>query len=164
MNEYQNNRMTRAQRYRPRGGFTLIELLVVIVVIGILAGILLPAILKSKNQGKRRQVVSEMRAIKGAMLAYQLEKRNWPDAGIVDKMYTTHSAITGPLTNAMPPYLDAADFKISGGTILDPWGSAYEIRVDHDHDGYFYHDGYVDTNKFMPDGLEISNVTLHLSY
>ena len=61
-----------------RPAFTLIELLVVVVVIGLLAAILLPAINVARESARRQQCVSRQRDLALAMIAYSVANNGLP--------------------------------------------------------------------------------------
>ena len=75
-------------RYR---GFTLVELLVVIAIIGILIGMLLPAVQAARESGRRLQCVNNLKQISLAMLSHENATKHFP-TGVVLLRYATNQA------------------------------------------------------------------------
>ena len=62
-------------------GFTLIEMLVVIAIIGMLAGLLLPAINRARERGRQTQCISNMRQVAAAVHMFEEQNRKLPNYG-----------------------------------------------------------------------------------
>jgi prepilin-type N-terminal cleavage/methylation domain-containing protein/prepilin-type processing-associated H-X9-DG protein len=69
------------RRRHHRQGFTLIELLVVISIIGVLVGLLLPAVQSAREAGRRAQCQSNMHNLGLAILGYVNTNNSFPPAG-----------------------------------------------------------------------------------
>lgn len=70
-------RMGRITQYRRQSGFTLIELMITIVIVGILAGVALPAYQNSVKKSHRSAAQAEMLDIANRQQQYLLTSRQY---------------------------------------------------------------------------------------
>lgn len=63
---------------RARSGFTLVELLVVITIIGILMGLLIPAVQAARETARRNQCSSQINNFAKAALQYEMSHKGYP--------------------------------------------------------------------------------------
>ncbi len=59
-------------------GFTLIEIIVVVVIIGLLAAMVAPRVMKRTDDAKLVRVANDIRAIEASLNLYKLDNFNYP--------------------------------------------------------------------------------------
>jgi len=102
---------------RAKSGFTLIELLVVIAIIGILAGLLLPAIAAARRYAVIVKARNDVKQIETAWRAYYTEYQHWPSQN-----FLTHIGQTDIETKGLKIAGDVADLlsKENIGGVYSP--------------------------------------------
>jgi len=104
-------------------GFSLIEIMIVIIILGLLAGLVLPNLLGQGEQAKRKIVCIQMKSIKDALKNFKLQNGMYP---------TTEEGIKALLSNP-----DEEKYKSypDGGFLdekepRDPWKNPYIYTND----------------------------------
>jgi general secretion pathway protein G len=111
-------------------GFTLLELLVVIVILGLLIGLVAPAVLRQLGHAKGSIAKQSVAQLDSVLDMYKLDAGSYPST-----QDGLQALITQPadVPNWAGPYLK------SGSLPLDPWGrhflyQAPSARPGHDYD------------------------------
>lgn len=105
-------------RLRNFKGFTLVELILVILIIGILAGIVIPRISYTTTQARDEACQANRHFINGQVELYHQLEGAWPVANLTDigtdNDYFPEGLPDCPVTPATPYTLDAATHRVTG--------------------------------------------------
>jgi prepilin-type N-terminal cleavage/methylation domain-containing protein/prepilin-type processing-associated H-X9-DG protein len=139
------------------GGFTLIELLVTIGVIGVMAGLLLPAAAKSKARAQQTRCLSNTRMLTMAAFMYGNDYGRRPGytnpalpagtwMGTLVNEIKNDGARLCPLTQAPSRVTAGKDLDGDAGTEWVRWTSdaGTSFRGAYGYNGWLYSDGLVD--------------------
>ncbi len=105
-----------------RGGFTLVEILIVVIILGILAGIVIPQFSSASQDSRNSSLKAQLQTIRSAIAVYQMQHMDHlPD---LSASWTPLLAQTDPQggTSGAPmqgPYLQTPPVNaLTGGTSL----------------------------------------------
>ena len=112
------------RRRRNDGGFTLLEMLVVLAIMGLLAAIIAPQVLKYLGSSRTQTAKVQIQNVDAALQLYRLDVGRFP----------TQEEGLGSLVAAPPtapgwngPYLQKT------AALTDPWGAPYLYRIPGKH-------------------------------
>ena len=118
-------------------GFTLVELLVVIGIIGLLIGLIIPAVTKARAMADRNRAETEVQELVKAYTAYFNEYNRWPPHADPTKIGKTMlDILTGSSTNNnrnLRVFLEIPNISTNTvGELVDPWDTPYYCAFDDD--------------------------------
>ncbi len=101
-------------------GFTLIELMVVIVILGILAGLIVPRIMGRPEQAKQVKARVQIESISTALKLYKLDNGKYPttEQGL-------QALVEQPASGAIPKNWRKGGYLDKGKVPKDPWGNDF---------------------------------------
>ena len=109
-----------AKKINSQHGFTLIELMIVIVILGILAGFIVPRIMGRPEEAKRIKAKMQIEILETALKLYKLDTGMYPttDQGL-------EALVEPPDTGIIPKKWRKGGYLEKGKLPVDPWGNEY---------------------------------------
>jgi general secretion pathway protein G len=131
-----NTKKNMKQVSRRKSGFTLIEILLVVVIIGILAGIGIPALSGKSESAMIAQGRANITSISSALAMYEMNNGAYPNS--LDQL----------LDSSKPGF----PFLGKSSVPKDPWKAPFKYQVPGSHNTHQF-----DLSFSTPSGEEIGN-------
>ncbi|MGD2029807.1 MAG: type II secretion system major pseudopilin GspG [Desulfobacterales bacterium] len=112
-------------------GFTLIELMVVIVILGILAGLIVPRIMGRPEEAKQLKAKMQIESLETALKLYKLDNGMYPDTE-----QGLQALIEQPETGIVPKNWRKQGYLEKGRLPKDPWGNEFVYLSPGTHGDY----------------------------
>lgn len=105
---------------RSQRGFTLIELMVVIVILGVLAGLIIPRIMGRPEEARRMKARVQIESIETALKLYKLDNGSYPstEQGL-------EALVEAPTVGQLPRAWREGGYLEKGRVPKDPWENEY---------------------------------------
>lgn len=113
-------KILRDSQERKSRGFTLIEIMVVIVILGILAGLVLPRFMGRTEEAKKIKAKLQIENLEAALKLYKLDTGMYPttEQGL-------EALVQKPATGAVPANWREGGYLEKGKVPQDPWNRPY---------------------------------------
>ena len=118
-------------KFKNTFGFTLIEIMVVIVILGILAGLIIPRIMGRPEEARRMKALVQIESIETALKLYRLDNGLYPstEQGL-------QALVEPPTLGTLPKKWRAGGYLEKGKVPKDPWGNEFIYLCPGIHDDF----------------------------
>lgn len=112
-------------------GFTLIEIMVVMVILGILAGLIVPRIIGRPDEARRMKAKIQIQSLETALQLYKLDTGDYPstEQGLP-------ALVEPPSTGELAKAWREGGYLEKGKVPMDPWGNDYIYLSPGTHGDY----------------------------
>lgn len=110
-------------------GFSLIELMIVVVILGLLAGMLVPRIMDRPQEARFTKAQTDIRTLESALRFYRLDNGRYPTT-----KQGLQALIKRPETKPQPDNWRSGGYLETSSLPRDPWGNTYIYRCPGDAD------------------------------
>jgi len=115
-----------------QAGFTLVEIMVVVIIIGLLAGIVVPNVMDNLDKANVQKARADFSSLQTALKLYRIDNFNYPttEQGL-EALVTKSSIAPVPRNFKSSGYIDNLN--------KDPWGNDYQYMSPgegHEYDIY----------------------------
>lgn len=110
-------------------GFTLIELMVVIVILGILAGLIIPRIMSRPEEARQAKARIQIESLETALKLYKLDNGSYPstEQGL-------QALVEAPTVGDLPKKWREGGYLEKRRVPKDPWDNEYVYLCPGTHD------------------------------
>lgn len=112
-------------------GFTLIELMVVIVILGILAGLIVPRIMGRPEEAKRAKAIIQIESLETTLKLYKLDNGSYPSTE-----QGMQALVEPPEVGNLPGNWREGGYLEKGKIPKDPWKNEYIYLSPGTHGDY----------------------------
>jgi general secretion pathway protein G len=108
------------EKKNAQAGFTLIELMVVIVILGILAGLIIPRIMGRPDEARQAKAKIQIEALESALKLYKLDNGTYPttEQGL-------KALVEAPTIGNLPKNWRQGGYLEKGKVPKDPWDNEF---------------------------------------
>ncbi|MCX5850034.1 MAG: type II secretion system major pseudopilin GspG [Deltaproteobacteria bacterium] len=108
------------QKKNTQTGFTLIELMVVIIILGVLAGLIIPRVMGRPDEARQAKAKIQIESLESALKLYKLDNGNYPttEQGL-------NALVAAPTAGNLPKNWRQDGYLEKGRVPKDPWDNEF---------------------------------------